>query len=64
MILPPTSQIGHHHKVTNVTMSPTSLSPLFVLLFKGTILTGIFPHVSVAILRLVFGIYKRILGEI
>ena len=27
MILPPTSQIGHHHKVTNITMSPTSLSP-------------------------------------
>ena len=29
MILPPTSQIGHHHKVTNITMSPTSLSPKF-----------------------------------
>ena len=27
MILPPTSQIGYHHKVTNITMSPTSLSP-------------------------------------
>ena len=27
MILSPTSQIGHHHKVTNITMSPTSLSP-------------------------------------
>jgi len=27
MILPPTSQISHHHKVTNITMSPTSLSP-------------------------------------
>ena len=26
MILPPTSRIGHHHKVTNITMSPTSLS--------------------------------------
>ena len=26
MILPPTSQIGHHHKVTNIAMSPTSLS--------------------------------------
>ena len=26
MILP-TSQIGHHHKVTNITRSPTSLSP-------------------------------------
>ena len=26
MILPPTYQISHHHKVTNVTMSPTSLS--------------------------------------
>ena len=25
MILPPTSQIGHHHKVTNITMSPASL---------------------------------------
>ena len=28
MILPPRSQIGHHHKVTNITMSPTSLSPI------------------------------------
>ena len=28
MILSPTSQISHHHKVTNITMSPTSLSPL------------------------------------
>ena len=28
MILSPTSQIGQHHKVTNITMSPTSLSPL------------------------------------
>ena len=27
MILPPTSQIGHHHIVTNITMSSTSLSP-------------------------------------
>ena len=27
MILPPTSQISHHHKVTNITMSPTSLFP-------------------------------------
>ena len=27
MILPPTSEISHHHKVTNTTMSPTSLSP-------------------------------------
>ena len=27
MILPPTSQISHHHKVTNITRSPTSLSP-------------------------------------
>ena len=27
MILPPTSEISHHHKVTNITMSPTSLSP-------------------------------------
>ena len=26
MILPPTSEISHHHKVTNITMSPTSLS--------------------------------------
>ena len=26
MILPPTSQIGHHHKITNIKMSPTSLS--------------------------------------
>ena len=28
MILPPTSQISHHHKVTSITMSPTSLSPV------------------------------------
>ena len=27
MILPPSSEISHHHKVTNITMSPTSLSP-------------------------------------
>ena len=27
MILPPTSEISHHHKVTNITMSPTLLSP-------------------------------------
>ena len=26
-MLPPTSDISHHHKVTNITMSPTSLSP-------------------------------------
>ena len=28
MLPQPTSQIGHHHKVTNTTMSPTSQSPL------------------------------------
>ena len=28
MILPPKSEISHHHKVTYITMSPTSLSPL------------------------------------
>ena len=27
MILSPTSKISHHHKVTNITMSSTSLSP-------------------------------------
>ena len=27
MILPPTSQISHHHIVVNITMSSTSLSP-------------------------------------
>ena len=27
IILSPTSQISYHHKVTNITMSPTSLSP-------------------------------------
>ena len=27
MILSPKSEISHHHKVTNITMSPTSLSP-------------------------------------
>ena len=26
MILPPTSEISHHHKVTNITKAPTSLS--------------------------------------
>ena len=26
-ILPSTSEISHHHKVTNITMTPTSLSP-------------------------------------
>ena len=30
MILPPTSQNGHHRRVANITMSPTSLSPIFV----------------------------------
>ena len=30
MILPPTSKISQHHKVTNITMSPTSLSPLII----------------------------------
>jgi len=28
MILPPTSEISDHHKVNNITMSPTSLLPL------------------------------------
>ena len=28
VILPSTSEISHHHKVTNITMSPTSMSPL------------------------------------
>ena len=28
MIMPPTSQIGHYHKGTNITMSPTTLSPI------------------------------------
>ena len=32
MILPPTSKISHHHKVTNIMMSPTSRSPSFQLL--------------------------------
>ena len=27
MILTPKSEISHHHKVTNITMSPLSLSP-------------------------------------
>ena len=27
MILSPTSQIGYHHKITNITLSPTSLTP-------------------------------------
>ena len=27
MILPPTSENSHHHKVINITMSPTSLPP-------------------------------------
>jgi len=29
MIFPPTSEINHYHKVTNITMSPTSLSPVY-----------------------------------
>ena len=37
---------------------------IYDYIFKGTILTGIFPRVSVAIWRLVFGIYNRIFGEI
>ena len=28
MILPPKSEISHHHNVTNITKSPTSLSPI------------------------------------
>ena len=31
MILSTTSQIGHHHKVTNITLSQTSLTPTFSL---------------------------------
>ena len=27
IVLPPTSEISHHHKVIKITMSPTSLSP-------------------------------------
>ena len=30
-ILPPTFQIGHNHKFINITLSPTSLSPLFLI---------------------------------
>ena len=29
-ILPLISEISHHHKVTNITMSPASLSPIDV----------------------------------
>ena len=29
MILPTTSEMSHHHKVTNITMSPTSLSSTY-----------------------------------
>ena len=40
MILPPTSEISHHHKVTNITMSPTSLSPLMHIVWakKGALI--------------------------
>ena len=31
MILPPTSEINHHHKVISITMSPTSLSPIIFM---------------------------------
>ena len=31
MIPPPTSQISHHDKITNITMLPTSLSPIEVV---------------------------------
>ena len=36
MILPPKSQIGHHHKLTNITMSPTSPSSLNRFLKRGS----------------------------
>ena len=36
MILSPTSKIGYHHRATNITMSPTSLSPSFLCTsFRG-----------------------------
>ena len=31
MNLPPTSAISHHQKVTNITMSPASLSPIYYI---------------------------------
>ena len=31
MILLPTSEISHHHKATNITMSPTSLLPCLTI---------------------------------
>ena len=34
MILPPTSEISHHHIVTNITISPTSLSPISSIILK------------------------------
>ena len=37
MILPPTAAISHHHKVTNITISPTSLSPSEFDVFVGFI---------------------------
>ena len=45
MILPPTSEISHHYKVTNITMSPTSLSPIFSFYFvKIRILDSFMMH--------------------
>ena len=31
LILPPTSAISHYHKVANISMSPTSLSPFMII---------------------------------
>ena len=44
MILQPTSEISHHHKVTNITMSPLSLSPYLYCQVNDTMdveITGI-----------------------
>ena len=43
MILPPTSEIIHHQKVSNITVSPTSLSPieLEILVTYGLFMMGL-----------------------
>ena len=50
MILPPTSKISHHHKVTNITMLPTSLSPLFQYIpgFSKPFILNVFDEESVS----------------
>ena len=45
MILPPTSDISHHHKVINISMSPTSLFPL-IIWFKYLVSNSNWLHIE------------------